>query len=241
MPVPLSGAAQEALLKSQTPPAHKNIFLLFQVVIPSSDLSDVQVTTTGNPTFLTLIRVWISVQHRLHTNQWELPAVFQALNFLCPVLGQHVLVRIENSTVVCYTNAQTGARTPSLLNLSQSLLSWFSVHFLSPRATHAGAGLSLQAGTPEGGMNITPFTSGQLWDLFVEAKVDLFASRVKTYCPHSSLQLTTTQPFPSEDSGQGATNLLRYRVLTFGLCLTHSVSTVCWGSHKAWLRQGVLI
>lgn len=58
-------------------------------------------------------------------------------------------------------------------------------------------------------MNITPFTSGQLWDLFVEAKVDLFATRVKTYCPHSSLQLTTTQPFPSEDSGQGATNLLR--------------------------------
>lgn len=51
-------------------------------------------------------------------------------------------------------------------------------------------------------MNITPFTSGQLWDLFVEAKVDLFASRVKTYCPHSSLQLTTMQPFPSEDSGE---------------------------------------
>lgn len=51
-------------------------------------------------------------------------------------------------------------------------------------------------------MNITPFTFGQLWDLFVEAKVDLLASRVKTYCPHSSLQLTTMQPFPLEDSGQ---------------------------------------
>lgn len=101
-------------------------------------------------------------------------------------------------------------------------------------------------------MNITPFTSGQLWDLFVEAKVDLFASRVKTYCPHSSLQLTTMQPFPSEDSGertsaapifdasgcQGATNLLRGqfhqlrvcpqdKVLTFGLCPKHSVYTVC--------------
>lgn len=51
-------------------------------------------------------------------------------------------------------------------------------------------------------MNITPFTSGQLWDLFVGAKVDLLASRVKTYCPDSSLQLTTMQPFPSEDSGE---------------------------------------
>lgn len=134
---------------------------------------------------------------------------------------------LSSSTVVCYTNAQTGARTPSLLNLSQSLLSWFSVHFLSPRATHAGAGLSLQAGTPEGGMNITPFTSGQLWDLFVEAKVDLFATRVKTYCPHSSLQLTTTQPFPSEDSGQGATNLLRGTECWLLACVWHTVFLQC--------------
>lgn len=155
-------------------------------------------TTTGNPTFLTLIR----------------ESEFQCSTGCTPI-SESSLPCFKLSTFFVQFNsgllhnAQTGARTPWLLNLSQSLLSWFSVHFLSPRATHAGAGLSLQAGTPEGGMNITPFTSGQLWDLFVEVKVDLFASRLKTYCPHSSLQLTTTQPFPSEDSGQGATNLLR--------------------------------
>lgn len=168
------------------------------------------------------VRVWISEFH------WELPAVFQALNFLCPVLGQHVLVRIDNSTVVSYINAQTGARTPWLLNLSHSLL---SVHFLSPRVTHAGAGLSLQAGTPEGGMNITPFTSGQLWDLFVEAKVDLLASRVKTYCPHSSLQLSTMQPFPSEDSGESHQPTERSISPTKGLPPGQSVSeTQCFYS-----------
>lgn len=73
-------------------------------------------------------------------------------------------------------------------------------------------------------MNITPFTFGQLWDLFVEAKVDLLASRVKTYCPHCSLQLTTMQPFPSEDSGESHQPTERSISPTKGLPPGQSVS-----------------
>ncbi|XP_049927755.1 uncharacterized protein LOC126407114 [Epinephelus moara] len=56
-----------------------------------------------------------------HINLLELEAVYRALVYFLPVIqGKHVLVQINNSTVVAYINHQGGLRSWSLHNLAKS-------------------------------------------------------------------------------------------------------------------------
>ncbi|XP_076746637.1 uncharacterized protein LOC112431703 [Maylandia zebra] len=134
--------------------------------------------------------IWSAAQRQLHINHLELLAVFLALKRFRPVLqGQHVLVRTDNSTVVSYINRQGGTRSLPLLQLSRSLLLWCSVHFLTLRATHVPGHLNLgpdllsRGGPLVREWRLHPSIVAQIWDLFGEAQIDLFASRVNAHCP----------------------------------------------------------
>ncbi|XP_039904084.1 uncharacterized protein LOC120744034 [Simochromis diagramma] len=134
--------------------------------------------------------IWSAAQRQLHINHLELLAVFLALKHFRPVLqGQHVLVRTDNSTVVSYINRQGGTRSLPLLQLSRSLLLWCSVHFLTLRATHVPGHLNLgpdllsRGGPLVREWRLHPSIVARIWDLFGEAQIDLFASRVNTHCP----------------------------------------------------------
>ena len=68
---------------------------------------------------------WSPADARVHINSLELRAVFLALkDFEDVVLGQSVLVRTDNTTVVAYINHQGGTHSPSLCRLALDLWGW---------------------------------------------------------------------------------------------------------------------
>lgn len=63
-------------------------------------------------------------------------AVLLALKHFLPFLmGQHVLVRKDNTTVVAYINKQGGLRSRHLHMLAHRLIVWSSSRLLPLRAT----------------------------------------------------------------------------------------------------------
>ncbi len=72
-----------------------------------------------------------------HINCLELRAVFLALKYFLPVLGEHhVIVRTDNMAVVSHINRQGGSRSRTLDRLARHLLLWSQDKFLSLRAVH---------------------------------------------------------------------------------------------------------
>ncbi|XP_067284189.1 uncharacterized protein [Pseudorasbora parva] len=70
-----------------------------------------------------------------HINQLELMAVFLALrSFLRDLRNRHVLVRMDNTTVVSYINRQGGLRSRQLWKLVHRVLIWAQGKLLSIRA-----------------------------------------------------------------------------------------------------------
>lgn len=65
----------------------------------------------------------------------ELQAVCLALHYFLPVLGgKHLVVRTDNTSVVCLINHQGNTRTQQSLRSVQHLLCWADRHLLSLRA-----------------------------------------------------------------------------------------------------------
>ncbi|XP_040915373.1 uncharacterized protein LOC121195777 [Toxotes jaculatrix] len=134
--------------------------------------------------------VWSPQMARLHINVLEMQAVFLALkHFLPHLLGHHVLVKTDNSTVVAYINRQGGTRSLQLHRLAQRLIVWGSTRFLSLRATHVAGVLNrgadlLSRGNPlYGEWRLHPQVVKQIWQRYGQADVDLFASQENTHCP----------------------------------------------------------
>ncbi len=76
----------------------------------------------------------------------ELRAVFLALKYFLPVLGEHhVIVRTDNMAVVSHINRQGGSRSRTLDRLARHLLLWSQDKFLSLRAVHVPGVLNLAA------------------------------------------------------------------------------------------------
>ncbi len=81
-----------------------------------------------------------------HINCLELRAVFLALKYFLPVLGEHhVIVRTDNMAVVSHINRQGGSRSRTLDRLALHLLLWSQDKFLSLRAVHVPGVLNLAA------------------------------------------------------------------------------------------------
>ncbi len=135
-----------------------------------------------------------------HINCLELRAVFLALKYFLPVLGEHhVIVRTDNMAVVSHINRQGGSRSRTLDRLVRHLLLWSQDKFLSLRAVHVPGVLNLAADflsrqkLKPGEWMLNRQTVSQIWDLFGKAEVDLFASQESSQCPlWFSLSFPTT-------------------------------------------------
>ncbi len=124
----------------------------------------------------------------------ELRAVFLALMFFSPSSGggHHILVRTDNMAVVSHINRQGGSRSRTLDRIARRLLLWSQYEFLSLRAVHVPGILNLTADflsrqkLRPGEWMLNRQTVSQIWDLFVEAEVDLFASQDSDSFPNDS-------------------------------------------------------
>ncbi len=135
-----------------------------------------------------------------HINCLELRAVFLALKYFLPVLGEHhVIVRTDNMAVVSHINRQGGSRSRTLDRLARHILLWSQDKFLSLRAVHVPGVLNLaddflsRQKLKPGEWMLNRQTVSQIWDLFGKAEVDLFASQESSQCPlWFSLSFPTT-------------------------------------------------
>ncbi|KAL0170481.1 hypothetical protein M9458_035077, partial [Cirrhinus mrigala] len=90
--------------------------------------------------------LWSGHQLTWHINCLEMMAVFQALKLFRPDLrDRHVLVRNDNTTVVCYINHQGGLRSHPLYKLVHQILVWSQDKLLSLRAVHLPGHLNMGA------------------------------------------------------------------------------------------------
>ncbi|XP_059199216.1 uncharacterized protein LOC131979287 [Centropristis striata] len=133
--------------------------------------------------------VWSVGLQRSHINFLELSAVFLSLkHFLPSLMGQHVLVRTDNTTTVAYINRQGGLRSRQLHMLARRLILWSCGRLLSLRATHVpgvlntGADLLSRGAPVYGEWTLHPEVVEQLWSRYGRAAVDLFASRENAQC-----------------------------------------------------------
>ncbi len=124
-----------------------------------------------------------------HINCLELRSVFLALMHFLPVLGEHhIIVRTDNMVVVSHISRQGGSRSRTLDRLAHRLLLWSQDKFLSLRAVHVPGMLNLAADFLSrqklwpGERMLNRQTLSQIWNLFGEAEVDLFASQESSQC-----------------------------------------------------------
>ncbi|XP_064409346.1 uncharacterized protein LOC135354803 [Latimeria chalumnae] len=81
--------------------------------------------------------LWSEEESRLHISLLELRAVRYALaRLLHKVRGSIVLLRMDNTTVVCYVNRQWGTRSPVLCWEAELLWDWALNHQVGLRAVH---------------------------------------------------------------------------------------------------------
>ncbi len=120
--------------------------------------------------------------------------------YFLPVLGgHHIIVTTDNMAVVSHINRQGGSRSRTLDRLARHLLLWSQDKFLSLRAVHVPGVLNLaddflsRQKLRPGEWMLNRQTVSQIWDLFSEAEVDLFASQESSQCPlWFSLSFPTT-------------------------------------------------
>jgi hypothetical protein len=124
-----------------------------------------------------------------HINVLELQAVFNALHHFRPfVSGKHVLVRLDNSTVVAYINRQ-GMCSPRLCLLTRDLYLWAWDNHISLQAVHIpGVDNSIADAPSRGKIRLTEWSlhRGVSEHLFAEIpkpNIDLFASAENAQLP----------------------------------------------------------
>ncbi|XP_023819243.1 uncharacterized protein LOC105357907 [Oryzias latipes] len=155
-----------------------------QVITTDASLTGWGATHEGR----TVNGLWGSHMRSVHINCLELLAVSLALEHFLPFLkGRHVFVRTDNTTVVAYINRQGGLRSFQLHTLAHRLIMWSSSRLLSLRAIHVpgiimGADL-LSRGNPRyREWKLHSQVVAQMWSIYGQAEVDLFASAENTQC-----------------------------------------------------------
>ncbi len=125
-----------------------------------------------------------------HINCLKMLAVYRALKYFLPDLrGHHVLVRTDNTAAVSYINHQGGLRSRPLYKLAHQILLWSQDKFLSLRTLYipgylnVGADVLSRQGPRPGEWMLHPEVVKQIWRMFYQAEMDLFATRVNAQCP----------------------------------------------------------
>ncbi len=143
-----------------------------------------------------------------HINCLEMLAVFRALKHFLPDLrDRHVVVRTDNTAVVSYINHQRGLRSRPLYKLAHQILVWSQGKLLSLRAVHISGHLNMGAdilsrqGPRPGEWMLHPEVVKQIWRVFGQAQVDLFATQDTLQCP---LWFSLVPPAPLGDLAEAS-------------------------------------
>ncbi|KAL0159972.1 hypothetical protein M9458_043697, partial [Cirrhinus mrigala] len=111
-------------------------------------------------------------------------------HFLPDLRDCHVLVYTNKTVVVYYINHQGGLRSRPLYKLAHQILLWSQDKLLSLRAVHVpghlnmGADILSRQGQRPGEWMLHPEVVKQIWRVFGQAQVDLFATQENAQCPH---------------------------------------------------------
>ena len=125
---------------------------------------------------------WSVDLHQSHINFLELLAVYLSLkHFLPSLMGHHVLVRTDNTTMVTCINRQGGLRSHQLYMLARKLILWICSRLLSLRVTHVPGALNTGAPVCRE-WTLHPEIVEQIWACYSRAAVDLFTSRGNMQC-----------------------------------------------------------
>ncbi len=144
--------------------------------------------------------LWSGHHLTWHINCLEMLAVFRALKHFLPDLRNHnVLVRTDNTAVVSYINHQGGLRSRPLCKLAHQILVWSQDKLLLlrlgyiPGHLNVGADILSRQGPRPGEWRLHPEVVKQIWRVFGQAQVDLFATHQTSHCP---LWYSLTHPAP---------------------------------------------
>ncbi len=135
----------------------------------------------------------------------EMLAVFRV--FLLDLRGHHVLVRTNNTAVVSYIIHQGGLRSRPLYKLAHQILLWSQDKFLLLRALfipgylNVGPDVLSRQGPRPGEWMLHPEVVKQIWRMFYQVEVDLFA----TECAMSPLVLSNSSS--SRRTGRYSTDM----------------------------------
>jgi hypothetical protein len=134
---------------------------------------------------------WSTEEARMHINCLELLAVTKTVQeMLAELSNSQILVATDNSTVVSYINKQGGTRSPTLCQLTETLLCTLHTIHSEIRARHIPGKrnviadqLSRRHQILGGEWSLHPEIVRQLSSMWGVPQVDLFATRHNNKCP----------------------------------------------------------
>ncbi len=134
-----------------------------------------------------------TISHGSSTAWKYWPFFFFLKHFLPDLRGHNVLVRTDNTSVVSNINHQEGLRSRPLYRLAHQILLWAQGKLLSLGAVHIPGHLNQGADIlSRQGLRSREWRF-QIWRMFSQAEVDLFASQDTAHC---LLWFSLTHPAP---------------------------------------------
>ena len=127
---------------------------------------------------------WPSSLLLKHINFLELKAVILALHhFQSQIQGRHVIVMTDNMTTVGHIKNQGGTHSRELFSLTRELFLWVDSHHVTLTAQHIPGHLNVVADRLSrahqvlpGEWSLCPQVTRQLWRLWGQPHIDLFAT-----------------------------------------------------------------
>ncbi len=150
-----------------------------------SDLCVLHQLGSGHPAH----GLWSGRHITWHINCLEMLAVLRGLKNFLPDLRDHHLVRTDNPSVIAYINHQGGLSSCPLCRLACQIVVWAQGRLRSlrtvyiPQHPNMGADVLLRQGSRPGEWMLQPDMVKQIWRVFNQAQVDLFATQETAQCP----------------------------------------------------------
>ena len=138
--------------------------------------------------------LWSAKETEFHINLLELWAVERTLHhFEEVIVGSHIVVQTDNTTVVAYLNRQGGTRSPRLCLYALRLIGWCKNRQITMRAIHIAGVTNILADDLSRGKvsgptewSLAPQVAQTIFEVMYHPSIDLFAShrnhQLPVYC-----------------------------------------------------------
>lgn len=128
---------------------------------------------------------WNKKEKHCHINELELLAVFFGLKLCAHDLrNKEILLRIDNTTAICYVNRMGGTRFPHLHKIANNIWKWCEERQIWVFASYISSTDNKEADdesrklAPETEWELADYAFAEIIKTFGKPEVDLFASRI---------------------------------------------------------------